>query len=226
MVIAAPSASLPDKIAGGADASLFTLDSTGLHFKAAPDYEAPADSGHDNVYDLTASDGGQTVTIQVTVTDVAGKTVNGTSAGNTITGSDEADTLAGRGGNDKISGLAGNDTLRGDGGNDTITGGAGDDRMTGGTGADTFVFALGSGADTVTDFEKSRDHIDLRAIDGLTFAKLDSNHNNVLDDADANVAVSGGHTVIDLGDAAGDAAEATVDLAVTGLTASHFLFDA
>ncbi|MFO1209150.1 MAG: MJ1477/TM1410 family putative glycoside hydrolase [Amaricoccus sp.] len=226
MVIAASSASLPDKIAGGADASLFALDGTGLHFKAAPDYEAPADSGHDNVYNLTTSDGGQTVTIKVTVTDVAGKTLNGTSAANTMTGTAEADTLAGKGGGDTISGLGGNDTLRGDGGNDTITGGAGNDRLTGGTGADTFVFALGSGADTITDFEKSRDHIDLRAIAGLTFAKLDSNHNNVLDDADANIAVSGGHTVIDLGHAAGDAAAATIDLAATGLAASHFLFDA
>ncbi|WP_342359368.1 heparin lyase I family protein [Terrarubrum flagellatum] len=48
-------------IAGGADASLFAIDaSTGkLTFKAAPDYEAPQDSGHDNVYDVTvrASDG-------------------------------------------------------------------------------------------------------------------------------------------------------------------------
>ncbi|WP_336966207.1 Ig-like domain-containing protein [Sphingobium aquiterrae] len=41
-------------IAGGADAALFTIDAdTGaLSFKAAPDYEAAADSGTDNVYDL------------------------------------------------------------------------------------------------------------------------------------------------------------------------------
>ncbi|WP_322529109.1 Ig-like domain-containing protein [Salinicola sp. LHM] len=45
----------------GTDAALFTLDtkSGALSFKSAPDYEAPADAGGDNVYDvtLTASDG-------------------------------------------------------------------------------------------------------------------------------------------------------------------------
>jgi hypothetical protein len=48
-------------IAGGADAALFSIDSaTGaLAFLSAPDYEAPADSGADNVYEVTvsASDG-------------------------------------------------------------------------------------------------------------------------------------------------------------------------
>jgi VCBS repeat-containing protein len=45
---------------GGADAGLFNLTSAGaLTFKAAPDYEHPADAGGDNVYNvtITASDG-------------------------------------------------------------------------------------------------------------------------------------------------------------------------
>ena len=44
-------------IAGGADAALFTIDAqTGLlRFVSAPNYEAPADAGADNVYDLTVS---------------------------------------------------------------------------------------------------------------------------------------------------------------------------
>ncbi|WP_163649504.1 DUF4347 domain-containing protein [Modicisalibacter sp. 'Wilcox'] len=46
---------------GGTDAALFTLDtnSGALHFNTAPDFEAPADTGSDNVYDvtLTATDG-------------------------------------------------------------------------------------------------------------------------------------------------------------------------
>lgn len=48
-------------IAGGVDAALFRIDGkTGqLSFIKAPDYEAPADSGHDNVYNVVvrASDG-------------------------------------------------------------------------------------------------------------------------------------------------------------------------
>ena len=63
-------------IVGGADASLFAIDGTtgALSFKAAPDFEAPADSDNDNQYDLTvqASDGALTDTqaIAVTVTNV------------------------------------------------------------------------------------------------------------------------------------------------------------
>ena len=63
-------------ITGGADAALFTIDpSTGaLSFKSAPDFENPADSGKNNVYDVTvkATDAGglssadQAITITVT----------------------------------------------------------------------------------------------------------------------------------------------------------------
>jgi len=64
----------------GTDAALFDLDanSGALSFKSAPDFEAPADAGGDNVYDLTltASDGSlvsntQTLTINVTNTNDA-----------------------------------------------------------------------------------------------------------------------------------------------------------
>ena len=63
-------------VAGGADAALFAIDAaTGaLSFAAAPDFEAPADAGADNVYDVVveASDGTQSATqaIAVTVADV------------------------------------------------------------------------------------------------------------------------------------------------------------
>ncbi len=58
---------------GGVDAALFTIDSSGaVRFRAAPDFEAPADAGGDNRYDIvvTATDGSaardQPVAIQVT----------------------------------------------------------------------------------------------------------------------------------------------------------------
>jgi VCBS repeat-containing protein len=63
-------------ISGGADAALFTIDpSTGLlSFITAPNFEAPADAGANNVYivQISATDGTFTVdaTIQVTVTNV------------------------------------------------------------------------------------------------------------------------------------------------------------
>ncbi|MCZ8272044.1 MAG: Ig-like domain-containing protein, partial [Beijerinckiaceae bacterium] len=59
---------------GGTDADLFNISSSGaVTFKAAPDFEAPADAGGNNVYDITvtASDGAlsslaRAVTIAVT----------------------------------------------------------------------------------------------------------------------------------------------------------------
>ena len=62
---------------GGADASLFTINaSTGvLTFVAAPNFEAPGDSGGNNVYDVTVqvsdgNGGSDTQAIAVTVTNV------------------------------------------------------------------------------------------------------------------------------------------------------------
>jgi len=64
-------------LAGGADAAAFAIDgaSGALSFVAAPDFEAPADSNKDNVYEVMvkASDGAggaDSQAIRVTVTDV------------------------------------------------------------------------------------------------------------------------------------------------------------
>ena len=68
--------SLGYSISGGVDAGKFTIDASGgqLAFLTAPDYEAPTDSGTDNVYDVTVqvSDGSLTDSqaIAVTVTNV------------------------------------------------------------------------------------------------------------------------------------------------------------
>ncbi len=75
-------------ITGGADSALFTINSaTGeVSFAAAPDFEAPGDSGGDNVYNIevTASDGTNDTpqNIAITVTDVSGPPVfeSGTTA--------------------------------------------------------------------------------------------------------------------------------------------------
>jgi trimeric autotransporter adhesin len=72
-----PAQTLSYSIVGGADAARFTIDSvTGaLSFAVAPNYEAPADAGADNVYDVTVqvadgNGGFDTQAIAVTVTDV------------------------------------------------------------------------------------------------------------------------------------------------------------
>jgi hypothetical protein len=64
-------------LTGGADVALFSIDtnSGALSFLSPPDFEAPADAGANNVYDVqvTATDGTNPVVqnLQVTVTDVA-----------------------------------------------------------------------------------------------------------------------------------------------------------
>ena len=75
--IATISASDPDDnsltftVSSGDDQALFSITSTGvLSFAAAPDFEAPGDSGSNNVYDLTVqvSDGRLTDTQALTIT--------------------------------------------------------------------------------------------------------------------------------------------------------------
>ena len=68
----------------------------------------------------------------------------------------------------------------------------------------TFVFGSGSGADTIADFNRRQDFIDLSALD-LSFADLDTSGNGVLDNNDAFISVSRGQTVIDLGGLLGGA---------------------
>ena len=139
-------ASITYSIVGGADAALFTIDaSTGvLSFISPPDFDAPADSGGDNVYDVvvSASDGGlaDTQAIAVTVANVAGVTLTGTAAANMLTGTGEEDSL---------TGFAGADILNGAGGNDTLNGGVGTDTVNAGGGNDAILYSIGDGADAI-----------------------------------------------------------------------------
>ena len=74
---------------------------------------------------------------------------------------------AAHGGNDSLNGGDGNDSLYGDGefysptspgsitgGTDTLNGGAGDDQLWGGPNDDKFVFNVGSGNDSINDFNQ------------------------------------------------------------------------
>jgi hypothetical protein len=81
-------------------------------------------------------------------------------------------------GNEIANKLVGNDlanSLNGKAGNDTIEGGKGNDKLTGGTGKDTFIFNIkdydflgdfaprAQNIDTITDFKKGEDKIELSA---------------------------------------------------------------
>jgi len=151
-------------VVGGADAALFAINAvTGaLSFLSAPDFEAPTDGDHNNVYDVIvrASDGTlfDEQEITVNVTNVAGLSLTGTAAANTLSGGGEEDTIIGLGGNDTLSGAGGNDLIDGGAGTDNLNGGAGNDTIIGGVGADiingaggndVILYSIGDGGDTI-----------------------------------------------------------------------------
>ena len=122
---------------GGTDAALFDITSDGaVIFKSAPNFEAPADAGGNNIYDITvtASDGtlSDTKAVAITVTEVneAPPPILGGSGNDWLAGTSQADTILGG---------AGFDTLLGDAGDDSLDGGAGADSMFGGSGNDTYL---------------------------------------------------------------------------------------
>ncbi|MEM7545361.1 MAG: calcium-binding protein [Pseudomonadota bacterium] len=158
-------------ISGGADAAFFAINSTTgqVSFIAAPDFEAPADQGGDNIYEVeitaTDTDGltdSATVIVRVTDVDEAAGPVDppptssgptegddfliGTAMGDTIFARAGDDTIRGLGGDDNLKGEAGADNIKGGGGADTVKGNGGADRLNGGGGEDRVV---GGGGDDV-----------------------------------------------------------------------------
>ncbi|MCZ8276832.1 MAG: FG-GAP-like repeat-containing protein [Acetobacteraceae bacterium] len=133
---------------GGADAALFNINATtgAVTFKAAPNFEAPADAGGNNVYDIivTASDGtlSSSQNVAITVTDVSGATLNGTAGPDALTVGVGAE-------NARLSGLGGNDTLTGGAGRDTLDGGGGNDVFVMSDTLDLIIETAGGGADTI-----------------------------------------------------------------------------
>ena len=112
-----------------------------------------------------------------------------------------------RGGRDVLVGGAENDRLWGDFGG---VGGNAPAVFTGGV--DLFVFANGSGQDTIFDFENDKDVIDLRGFAGITG----------FDQVSAQSSQSGANTIIDLGAAATAGATTGVDvLTLAGFSAAN-----
>ncbi len=83
-------------------------------------------------------------------------------------------------GNDVLWGGAGADQLLGGTGSDSLLGAAGNDTLTGGAGADSFLFAAGSGQDTITDFSAA-DGDKVRLLGGTASGASVSYSNNSAD---------------------------------------------
>ncbi|WP_278047005.1 bluetail domain-containing putative surface protein, partial [Dolichospermum circinale] len=141
----------------GTDANLFNINNGVVTFKTAPNFEAPGDSGANNVYDINviANNGisNTTKAVAITVTNVndgiqssTSYTLNSsqldlilTGEGNINgTGNSLNNAILGNSGNNVLNGGAGADSLVGNAGNDTLMGGVGADTMTRGTGNDWY----------------------------------------------------------------------------------------
>jgi len=99
--------------------------------------------------------------------------VFGGDGGDALNGGAGRDTLYGGNGNDVFWGNADNDSLFGDAGDDFLSGDPGNDLLVGGLGNDTFFTLLGTGSDTIQDFQDSFDKIGLGG--GLQFNQLTIN---------------------------------------------------
>ncbi|WP_333908335.1 calcium-binding protein, partial [Pseudomonas aestuarii] len=90
-----------------------------------------------------------------------------------IDGGNGADTLKGGTGNDVLLGGADNDSLYGEDGNDLLDGGTGNDYLNGGAGSDTYVFGIGSGQDTINNYDTSVGNVDTLSFDeGVSIEQL------------------------------------------------------
>ncbi len=148
-----------DTLDGGSfNDSLLGGDGNDLIFGGSANDRAAGGAGRDSIHGGTGDD-----------------TLRGGAQADHIRGDEGRDLLSGDGGNDLLFGGPGSDTLRGGAGNDTLDGGAGNDVLFGGTGADSFLFAPGSGGNTVADFEDNVDRLVLNQAlwgGGLTAAQV------------------------------------------------------
>lgn len=95
------------------------------------------------------------------------------------------DQVYGGSGDDILKGQAGNDQLWGGRGDDVLdggVGGVGKDILTGGRGDDIFVFLADYGQDTITDFGRGHDRIQLSLTDFKSFSDVLNASKQVGDD--------------------------------------------
>ncbi len=101
-------------------------------------------------------------------------TIRGGNGSDDLFGGNGADVLSGGRGNDDLIGGRGADRLNGGQGADSLRGGLGRDQLTGGAQADVFEFrsegeiGRGRSSDTIRDFERNLDQIDMSRVDGNT----------------------------------------------------------
>lgn len=159
--------------AAGADdgVSLFEMVPGGylLHLQTFAD---ALNTTLDNVSGLVLAAEGDTLSLVVSSDTEAGLTLFTADLGApglAASGTKGADTLTGGTNNDRIAGLDGHDVLIGNAGDDILIDGRGRDTMTGGSGADRFVLTGDYQTDTILDYDRSKDSLDLSGWEYLRY---------------------------------------------------------
>jgi acyl-CoA thioesterase-1 len=125
--------------------------------------------------------------------------LDGGAGNDRLIGGSGNDRLLGGDGNDSLWGGSGADALDGGGGNDLLDGGPGADSLTGGAGSDAFVFAPGWGADTIADFARGADWLDLTTFGIRDVAGLNDEAQVIATPGGLRLDFGGGHEVTLLG---------------------------
>jgi Ca2+-binding RTX toxin-like protein len=99
-------------------------------------------------------------------------TIYGKSGNDTLNGGTGDDYLNGYDGNDIINGGDGTDRLYGSSGDDVLSGGAGNDTLSGDTGNDTYLFTIGNGADSISNYDLSSSSIDVLQFENISYENL------------------------------------------------------
>ncbi|MCW1917999.1 M10 family metallopeptidase C-terminal domain-containing protein [Rhodobacter sp. KR11] len=222
---------------GGTDNDSYYIDNTAAHIVEA------AEAGTDTVFSAASFRLRQNIE-NLTLLEGADLNGSGNNLDNVITGNTGENRLKGAVGNDMLYGNSGDDTLEGGVGNDQLYGGQGDDvliggfgidQLHGGAGADRFVFARGHSVkeapDTILDFSRGEDLIDLTLIDANVTNMLADDGFVFIGSANftgvagqLRFGIAGGETFI-RGDVNGDGfTDFNIKLAASvALTASDFL---
>ncbi len=104
---------------------------------------------------------------QLTADMLAAARYSGTAGADVLQGNAEANYLEGLEGNDTLYGAAGADVLDGGAGNDALFGGSSGYGANAGAGNDTYLFGVGSGQDTIHDYDSAAGNTDTIRLIGL-----------------------------------------------------------
>jgi len=153
-----------DILMGGAGNDTYVIDNKGDQIIEA-NSDGTDSGGYDFVYSSVSLNLANIAMGRVEAVELTGKanlSLTGNDSANWLVGNLGNNTISGGNGGDWLMGGAGKDTLSGGDGADTLEGGDGKDILTGGAGNDTFTFhRLQEKGDTVTDFDKTADKVNI-----------------------------------------------------------------